>query len=111
MSSVHLLVGRPFLLFRTTHHKLAELEDQFKIASVTMRIVLLLVEEAVTQTLEGSDRLTVLKENEVDAACAKASAWKAKLRSEIASSKGISGALPACMGKKKNPNQKEQFYC
>ena len=41
--------------FRTTHHKLAELEDQFKIASVTMRIVLLLVEEAVTQTLEGSE--------------------------------------------------------
>ena len=42
--------------FRTTHHKLAKLEDKFKIASVTMKIVLLLVEEEVTQTLEGSHK-------------------------------------------------------
>ena len=46
------------LYLETTHHKPAELEDHMKIARVTMRIALLLLNEAVTQTLEGSDKLT-----------------------------------------------------
>ena len=57
--------GTTLPIFRTTHHKLAELEDQFKVASVTMRIVLLLEEEAVPQhsllsLLASSSNLTGL---------------------------------------------------
>ena len=44
--------GTPRLYLKDTHHKQAELEDHMKIASVTMRIVLLLIDEAVIQTLE-----------------------------------------------------------
>ena len=44
----------PRLYLKDTHHKQAELEDHMKIAKVTMRIVLLLLDEAVIQTPKGA---------------------------------------------------------